>query len=484
MKHPTDLQCRFHPKHEVRWYCNACKLPLCSSCKPYADQLPHDVHCPLCDKIMQGRLEQGEQSSFAVALSNALALPSLLLATAAAAAAALSPGGLAGLLLSLPAAAVVFYGMLTLARRAGEGRIERPGLTDIFHFDAIEYGSRLLPAGLPCALLLSVAVLTQSTPLAVLAWLGLAAVLPAAVLTAVVTGSPAAALQPARLWQLVERVALPCALLALTGAAAAFILVPLAGLFDGNAGRAFAGVVAFVAALLALALGSQTGLLASTHRRVLDYAAGVAPIDRPRRPEPDVHEPALMVADARILLREKRTRDARQALGAALTRYPDEPELNAMFDQLVAETAGPNEFLNHLERRMRRLVRTRQAAAATDLWQRHNHRLKKWMPRASETRYHLALELDERGEHQTAFRLLISLPPDDQKFSHIVDAWMQAARILEDRLEQSGRAQELRRIVQQRFPEGYRQWRQRWQPLNQSAAGNRQPAPASAALNY
>lgn len=479
MKHPMSLPCRFHSEQEARWHCTACDLALCTRCKPYAEQLPHDVHCPLCGEVMQGRLEQRDQPPFPAALDNILSLPSLLLAAAAAVVAAISPGALPGLLLSLPVAAAVLYGMLILARRAGEGRNERPGLVDVFHFDTIDYGSRLLPAGLPCALLFSLAVVAPYTPLAVLAWLGVAAVLPASVLAAVVTGTPAAALRPVQLWQLIERVAMPYGLLALIGAAAVLVLVPLAGLLDGGIGRALAGLAAFVAALLALALGSWTGMLARAQRRVLDYGAGVAPIDRPRRPEPAVYEPALMVADARILLRERRTRDARQALGAALTRYPDEPELNAMFDQLVSETARPEEFLNHLERRMRRLVRTRQPAAATDLWQRNNHRLKQWMPRASETRYRLALELGERGEHQTAFRLLISLPPDDKKFRHIVDAWMQAARILGSSLEQPGRAQELRRIVQHRFPAGYRQWRQRWQEPEQTAAAPKRPETAA-----
>jgi tetratricopeptide (TPR) repeat protein len=171
-----------------------------------------------------------------------------------------------------------------------------------------------------------------------------------------------------------------------------------------------------------------------------------------------VVEPAQLAADAELLLHEQRVHEARQLLGRALTRYPDDRVLSERFDRLVSETATPAEIRSHLERRMQRLIRSGQPAVAAELWQRNRPKLGNWVPRVSQTRYRLALALDDLGEHQTAFRLLIGLPPDDERFSKIAEAWMEAARILEDDLQDSARARELRALVLRRYPERARRW--------------------------
>jgi hypothetical protein len=132
---------------------------------------------------------------------------------------------------------------------------------------------------------------------------------------------------------------------------------------------------------------------------------------------------------------------------------------------------------------MQRLFRSGSTAAATALWQRYSPQLENWVPRVSETRYRLALELDEAGDHQTAFRLLIGLSPNDSRFRHVAEAWMEAARILEQRLDDPARAAELRRIVRERYPEKARKWDRHW--LHDSRAvssptGTRQARAASA----
>lgn len=480
MKHPSPTSCRFHAGQASRWYCEPCQLPLCTSCKPYAERLPIEVDCPLCGKTMQDQLAGAESAGLGrMALQNAASLPALVIAACAAAIAALGFGSLPGLILTLPLGATLLSLMIVLARRAGEGQPQPPTIRELFDIDQIEYCLRILPFGLPFAVVLIAASAATSPLLATLAWLVVAAVLPAALTAAIVFESPRAGLSPsalARVFEVTGQQYIPIALVSV----AAVIVVAIASNFAGSAAPAVRGSLALVATLLALGLSSRLGTIARIHRRMLEYPAGVAAIDRPRKPEPSTYEPALMAADAEVLLLEKRTHEARQLLGRALTRYPDEPGLNALFDQLVAETARPAEYRNHLERRMQRLIRAGQVAAATELWQRNSPRLDNWTPRVSETRYRLALELDELGEHQAAFRLLISLPPEDGKFARIAEAWLEAARILEDRLDDPARARELRQIVQLRFPERARKWRARWRQRGNSDRG-RQDTPAASA---
>lgn len=481
MKHPMPSRCRLHSGQPSHWYCDSCQLPLCTSCKPYAEQLPLDVHCPLCGQSMHEQCDEaGEPAPLRACLNNALRPPALTVAAGVALVASFGLTSLPGLLLALPVGTLLLCLMIALACRAGEGHAQEPTLRELLDIDQLEYCLRLLPLGLPFAVLLTFATASASLALATAAWLVVAAVLPAALMTAIVTESPWAAFRPksmARVVGITRNSYLPVALLSI-GAVLTFAAT--AALTSGAAAAAVQGVLAFVMALLALGTSTWLGMIVRRWRRMLEYPAGVAPIDRPRRPEPAVYEPAQLAADAEVLMHEDRAGAAKRLLGRALTRFPDDPRLNEQFDALVSTTARPREFRNHLERRMHRLIRSGQVAAATELWQRYSPRLDNWVPRVTETRYRLALELDEMGEHQTAFRLLIGLPPEDRKFRHIAEAWMEAARILEEHLGDPKRAAELRQLVEHRFPEQAREWGERWRRSGRSTRPGSRPRAASA----
>ncbi|WP_376696071.1 hypothetical protein [Wenzhouxiangella sp. EGI_FJ10305] len=475
MKHPTPHRCRYHSQRSTHWYCEPCRLPLCTACKPYAEQLPIEVDCPICRQAMQEQVADSDPAdAVQTPLKNATSPPALVIAVLAAVTAALGFGSITGFLMSVPVGAALLYMMITLARRAGEGLPHPPAASDLFEIDQVEYSLRLLTFGLPFIALLLVTMAATSTALATLAWLVAAAIVPAALITAIVFESPRAALDPASISHVGGITKKQVAVLSLLSIGAVLAGAGLLTLTGGGV-AVVRGLLAFTACLLALGLSSRLGMIARSHRRRLEYPAGVAPIDRPRRPEPSLYEPALLAADAEVLLQEKHSHEARQLLGKALTRYPDNPALNALFDRLVRETARPGEYRNHLERRMQRLIRDGQVAAATELWQRNSPGLDNWIPRLSETRYRLALELDELGDHQMACRLLLSLPPEDRKFSHIAEAWMEAARIMEERLDDPQRARELRKVVQQRFPERAKRWLSQRQPVKRPKSEKRQP---------
>lgn len=462
MKHPNNLPCRFHTESPARWHCDECRLSLCTTCKPYAERLPLEVDCPLCGgQMAECRPESDATRPVHQALCNAAGLPGLALAAALAVLAAIGFTSIPGLLLTLPLGVVLLTLMIALMQCSGEGRSNAAataGLTDI---EQIEYCLRILPLGLPFAAVLMLGAASGSAVLLTGAAVVVALVLPLSIMAAVCSETPRAGVDPreiARVGRITQEQYRPIAVASALGVAAIATL-------------AHYGLVSNPLLHAALAFGMTIGLLATSaylgtvlrmHRRRLDYPAGVAPIDRPRRPEPDDYEPAMMAADAEILLREKRTHDARLLLGRALTRFPDDARLNEQFDSLVASSARPRELRNHLERRLQRLFSSGSVGAATALWQRYSPQLDNWVPRVSETRYRLALELDEMGDHQTAFRLLIGLSPDDTRFRHTAEAWLEAARILEHDLGEPNRAAELRKVVRQRYPDKARIWDQRW----------------------
>lgn len=463
MKHPNTSRCRRHAQSPARWYCNDCRLPLCTSCRPYAENLPVDVQCPLCLSTMNEVRPEGEDAgAIRQPLRNALSLPGLAITAFMALLASAGFTSLIGLLLALPLSVVLLALMIALVQRAGEGRRGSLSVGRFMDIEQIEYCLRMLPLGLPFAAVVLLAATSGSTALLVAAGLIVAVVLPVSLMAAVSTDSPRAAVDPRLLWQVagVTR----AQYLPVAAGGVLVVAVCAAILHFGTASSPpLTAALTAAAALYALAASSRLGMIIRLHRRRLDYPAGVAPIDRRRPPEPSVYQPAMLAASAEILLHEKRNHDARLLLGQALTRFPDDPRLNEQFDRLVSSTAHPREFCSHLERRMQRLFSSGSAAAATAMWQRYSPQLDNWLPRVSETRYRLALELDEMGDHQTAFRLLIGLPPDDSRFHHTAEAWMEAARILEQKLDDPARAAELRKVVHQRYPAKARDWDQRWQ---------------------
>ncbi|NBD95700.1 MAG: hypothetical protein GVY11_04395 [Gammaproteobacteria bacterium] len=435
---------------------------MCTTCKPYAESLPLEVVCPLCGAQMsECRPEPDATQPIHQALRNAAGPPGLAIAAALATLAAIGFSSIPGLLLTLPLGVLLLALMIALMQRSGEGRTNAPATAGRADIEQIEYCLRMLPLGLPFAAVLMLGAVSGSLLLLTGAAVVTAALLPLSIMAAVCSETPRAGVDPremARVGRITRKHYLPTAAASALGGAAIVALAHHAAASN----PLWQAALAFAVAIAVLATSSYLGTVLRMHRRLLDYPAGVAPIDRPRRPDPDDYEPAMLAADAEVLLREKRTREARLLLGRALTRFPDDARLNEQFDALVAATARPRELRNHLERRLQRLFSSGSVEAATAMWQRYSPQLDDWVPRVSETRYRLALELDEMGDHQTAFRLLIGLPPDDSRFRHTAEAWLEAARILEEKLDQTDRAAELRKVVRQRYPDKARAWDKRW----------------------
>jgi hypothetical protein len=450
MTHSTRPRphCRYHAEHAGRWHCETCRLSLCSDCKPYCEQLPLEVRCPLCAGAMSELAAPGDEPESLAAL---MARSTQAVPLGAALAAALTFGLVGWPLPGLPVAIPVFAAfagcLAILARRAGEGNREALKLRDLSDVDTLEFWARSLAFALPFAALFLVAAAGPSwlLPVAVAATGALA---PAALMATVIDGTALAAFDPRKLHHIISTLQGTYTRTALVTLALVTAFTLPAIFVEGALAAPVHFASGLAAALASIVWSQWVGQLLRSNRRILDYEAGVDPLERTRPPEAAVYEPALFAADAEVLLAEGRPRDARSHLGVALTRYPDDPALNRHFDELVRSSSTPAEYRAHLERRIQRLVRSGQFEAAVLLWQRNSSCLARWMPRHFETRFRLALALDDHGEHQAAFRMLISLSPKAARGPSSGDAWLEAARILEHHLGDPLKARDLRRAAQ------------------------------------
>ncbi len=451
--------CRRHSARPAHWNCPACQLDLCTDCKPYAEQIPLAVNCPLCQGAMaevQPAVPRSEQLKKLI-LAPARPVTIALLAVVAVILSAAWLGGLR-LVLSVPALLLISAWLVVLARHAAENRPGFPALGELLDSTQFSYIVQTFWFSLPFLLIFGLAGLRGSGFLFALGLLACAIALPAILMATVAANGAINAFDATHAGRIIRILEHDYVALAALAVAAVFLL-SLGAHLAGLAGS----VLALAGAWLLAIFAHQTGRLLYRHRRRLGYPAGIKPGDRPRPPTAEIYEPALLLADADTLLATGQQKSARLQLGAALTRYPDDPDLNLRFDELIRANSEQKGFLNHLERRLRRLVRKGQYRDVADLWQHHSASLDGWMPRSKDTRYRLALELDQRGEHSTAFRMLIGLTPDEPRFNHQAEAWLEAARILDQRLGQSPKAGELRKIVMQRYPQQARRWLERRQ---------------------
>jgi hypothetical protein len=467
MQQSNSVPCRYHRRNPGRWHCRTCELELCVDCKPMADRLPDDVPCPLCQSAMvdldagppfwrrwQSLLRHPAEPT-AGAFVGALALVTLLL-----------PGGLVGALLGLPLLAAFLYYAFVVFFTSACGQEEAPGIAQLLDRKHGNAQMDFLKIGLVYAIAIFAAWFIGSIPALAVVLLMASMAWPASVMAAAADEQFSAAFDYRRLTAIANRLGMTYNLLA--ASTLAVVAVPALLLYlPGLILPAFVHAALLVAAYgyLGLALARTIGSVLHQHRRELAFAGDVDPIDRPLPPKPAVHEPIQALADARVQIAEERTEQARRTIGEALTHYPGNNELNRRFEALLKGSGQINELKNHVERVLSRKVARGDAADAVDHWLQHRETLGDWLPRISATRHHMAMELEKRGDHRTAVRLLLSLPKNDPRYPKLPEACLEAARMLEQHFDDTQGAEPLRKFVVKRFPARAATWFEQQQEL-------------------
>ncbi len=446
--------CRYHQPEPGKWHCTHCNLALCKECKPMADHLPHDVPCPLCRAPMVD-LDAGPPfwRHWHELLRYPIERTALIVIAASGLAQLLTPAGLPTLLAGVPVLALFLYYVAVVIDCSACGSISPPGTAELTDRTRIDARMQWVKTGFIYAGALLAAVLSGSPLVLAVVVLLAAMTFPASVMAVAIDEQFQAAFDYRRLTAIAKRLGMDYNLLAavtLAVAALPALLLYLPGLLL----PAFihAALLTVLYAWACLSLAHAVGRVLFQYRRELEFAAGVDPIDRPLPPKPAVYEPALALADARVQMAEHRTDHARVTIGEALTRYSRNHDLNRCFEELLAAKGEVNELKNHVERVLHRKVTDGDAAGAVDHWLHHRDSLDGWEPRNSATRHRMALELEKRGEHRMAVRLLLALPRMDPRYGRLPEACLDAARMLEEHFADHTSAEPLRRFVQTRYP--------------------------------
>jgi hypothetical protein len=454
MDNSTTAQCRYHRTHPGKWQCSGCDLTLCSDCKPLADKLPHDVPCPLCRTAMVD-LEAGPPfwHHWREILRYPVERTAMVLIGAVALIQLLTPAGLATVLTGLPVLALFLYYASVVFDRSACGSTDAPDIAQLTDRTRIDPRLEWVKTGFIYAGAIFAAGMSGSPLVLGVALLLAAMVLPASLMAVAMAGQFKAAFDYPRLSMIARRLGMEYNLLAATAftvATAPALALYLPGLLLPS--FIHAAMLTLVYGWACLSLAYAIGRVLYRHRRELDFAAGIDPIDRPLPPKPAVYEPVQALADARVQMAEQRLDQTRVTIGEALTRYPRNRELNRRFEKLLAGEGRITELKNHVERVLHRKVADGDIAGAVDHWQHHRESLDGWEPRISATRHRMALELETRGDHRTAVRLLLTLPKTDPRYSRLPEACLDAARMLEEHFGDHAGAEPLRRFVQKRFP--------------------------------
>lgn len=454
MTEHAPARCRNHGNASAYWSCTRCKLSLCTDCKPFAEQLPIEIACPLCGQAMTEIDSRTRQASWLTRVLGGDALTVGLVALIATLT-AVAPWPMPGLLIAIPAALFLLAAMVSCARSAGEAWDDSPTWRRFARLDHLEFVLQKLGFALPFLAAWLLALGMQSTILMVLTMAAASALLPATLMATMVAGNAWEGLLPDRCLSIIRTLGSRyTALIVATGAPLALAWIGALALGNVVSTTLLTALLVVPGAFYALAWSRVIGTVLYRNRRLLEYPAGVPAIDRPKRPAADLYEPALMSADADTLISEGMESKARKLLARALTRYPDEPALNDRFEQLLKQGKDDKAFKSYIERRMQRLIKAGRTAEATRLWQRNSRRLDNWLPKVAATRFRIALELEERGDYPMAFRLLVSLPLKARGIGQPGAAWARAAAILEEDLGDRKRAEQLRQVIAEKSASG------------------------------
>jgi hypothetical protein len=479
MSNTAAGQCRYHSDQSTRWYCRDCDLPLCTTCKPYADQLPQDVSCPLCrqpmDDIAVGDPLWRNPKPF---LAYPLDRNCLIMMAVLAAFVAVLASGLFSLLAVAVATVVLIRGSFVVIERSSLGHVRAPSLREFANPDNLshnlQFALTLLIAAVPVGL-----GWIAGTALMWLILVPIAALLPAMLMAVFIDGNAQSALDYRRITAIVR--AMGAGYGVLGGACALFALATTIVLWLLGfvlPGWLLAGLAMLAWSYLTLLTARLIGHCLHQYRRQLEFGPALDRVTQHVLPPTEVHEPARALADASIQAIEGDVRQARLTVGEALVRHPENDDLNRYFDHLILASEDQKKYRNHMERRLRRLVARDQPGAAAELWLRNRKNLEGWLPRIAETRHHMALALEQRGHPKVAVKLLLRLPKTDPRYSHLPEACLEAARILEQHLDDREQATTLRDWVLKRHPQRAEYW---YEQRQQDAADSNQ-APVNPAF--
>ena len=447
--------CKYHPGEKATWYCPADGIHFCDDCASSDDSVDGGrARCFICNKPLQQIGRQVAKDPFWKILSHFMQYPvsrdALILVAAVALLTAVLPGDWVGIgiacLLGIPlgglGAAIIDH--------TANARMRIPGYAVLKHPENHIKGSQLwlvfaaASAGLGfCFVQFG---MIAGAGIALLAWL----ILPVFLITVFLDGNILSPLFG------VTRL--------LNGMLSIGVDYLLAGLFlfAGFLGVSLLASIIYdlmpdfmAFPLAAMAVGwfwlmmtHLLGYLVCQHREALGY---VSPATdelsvrqrRSRRPEEERR--------LGVWLREGKFEKVTGHYKLKLEKSPDLMALNEQYGRLLAALGRDEEQLEHGAKFIDLLMKNQQEFRAIETYKRYRALSPSFRPATAASTWQLAKLLDENDQSKMAINLLLDQHKRTPTWPGLAEAYLFVARLLKEKMNLGGKAEQYLRFVETRF---------------------------------
>lgn len=444
--------CKYHPLEPAAWHCAGCRLDLCGGCSP---ELPGaDAHsCPLCSAELTHLGAANSAAPFWTRLGEFFnyplqAAPMVFMALSVLVPVLLpSEGVLAlvgGVLLLL---LQIRYGFAALERTA-QGRMTPPPLSELLKTEHLGLGFKMFGVIL-VAIVANAFVGRYSAVLGVACLLLTVVAVPASLMILAIDKDINSAASPRLLYGLISRIGIvPYGLLCLFLFLVLLCLVTAVRLLaDIMSPAVLAPVIGVAGNYYTLVMMHMMGYVLFQYQAELGFAAAMEEGHRPRRPRRV--DPQQLQFE--ILLKEGQYARALAQLRSEITRRPDHVLAHERHFQLASALNEEDALRWQASGYFKALMLSGREMQLASLLKNYLARYPGFTPDDPDVRYELAQALQQAGEPKLAVHVLNGLHKDSPHYPRLVEAYLLAARVLNEQLALPQKAAALIQFLEGRF---------------------------------
>ncbi|WP_226664610.1 tetratricopeptide repeat protein [Microbulbifer aggregans] len=448
--------CHYHSGANSVWHCQSCHKGYCTECVPGAadNYYKSTPKCVLCNQRLDNVGASNKARPFwqmaPFYFRYALSAGPLTISTITALAALAMTGlGWISIFVLVAITAVLLRYNLLVIECLARGQLVAPTFADAQDGRSAAMFAKLIGmilfAGAAGALVAGLgqgAVQVYSIALTLLA--------PAAMIVLALEHSMRAAVNPLKLLQFTLIIGWPYWLLWLStsavSAAPAYLLPIVAGKLPE---WLLLPLVAFATSYFSIVTSAMMGYICLTRQQQLGVNSVVEDEEFLEEKE---FERRKALADALILLREKRGEEARKTLVTALRQQPSDIALNDRYYRLllaIDDKKALRELGPHL---LERFINLNQAHKAAELYLAHSATQGTPVIDKSLLRHQLAEALYRQRQFKPALALVNNLHKSDPDYTRLDSAYLLLAKIYMDGFNRTDNSRKLLTFVLQKFP--------------------------------
>ncbi|MDX1757379.1 MAG: hypothetical protein R3175_15080 [Marinobacter sp.] len=451
MKH----DCHYHPGEPAKWHCSECQIHYCTRCMPDADTHRKHGLCPKCSRVMRYLGAATEAVPFWNRLSAFFRYPFYLDPLLVIAICTLVPLVLSANLVGLVISLLLFLALLkytyAVINHTADGHMKPPPLAVAFSGEGFGIAIQQLLVFVVLGALIGAAGFVGGPVLAFVAMALVVLALPASIMVLAMERSVGAAVNPLNLMMLISRIGWPYFLLygylvlltLASGAAQEFALQH----FDPWLSLPLAG---FLNSTFTLILFHMLGYLLFQYQEELGFASDLQESAGPEQDAASRDRGNRLDADIDMDIKDGNYDRAESLIKSALKREPDNGHRLEQLYRLLTARGKQRELRRYAPRLLAWLADRNDAAGMGELLAAVEAVDPQFQLDDPELAVRCARCLYHRGEYRRALGLLKEFHkrfPDSQQ---LAPAYILAAQVLANGLEQWEKATAFLMFVQKR----------------------------------